>query len=447
MAFDSLSERLQSVFSGLKSRGKLSEADIKEVLREVRVALLEADVNYKVAKNFVAKINDRALEAEVMESLTPGQQVVKIVHDELTDLMGTSHQKLEISPKPPTVIMMVGLQGSGKTTTTGKLAKYLKDKQNKRPLLVACDVYRPAAINQLQVLGQQLDLPVYDEGDQAKPADIAEHAVAHAKKHANDIVLVDTAGRLHIDEGLMAELQEIKDRIQPTEILFVVDAMTGQDAVNVAASFNDRLDITGIVMTKMDGDTRGGAALSTKAVTGKPIKFVGMGEKMDALEPFHPDRMASRILGMGDVLTLIDKAQEAYDEEQAKAIQDKILQQNFTLDDYLQQMDQLQEMGDLDSILSMLPGVSKKALKNVKIDKRDMDHSKAIIQSMTLEERQNPKLIKGNRRKRIAAGSGTRVQDVNRLLKQFDQSQQLMKQFSGMAGGKKKQKMSLFGLK
>lgn len=447
MAFDSLSERLQSVFSKLKSRGKLDEQDIKEVLREVRMALLEADVNYKVVKSFIAKINERALGADVMESLTPGQQVVKIVHDELTELMGGSETKLEISSKPPTVIMMVGLQGSGKTTTTGKLARYLKIKKNKRILLTACDVYRPAAIDQLRVLGEQLDIPVFEQGNQEKPVNIARNAVEHARKNGNDVVIIDTAGRLHIDEVLMQELSDIKDIVEPTEILLVVDAMTGQDAVSVASSFNEQLNITGIVMTKMDGDTRGGAALSAKSVTGKPIKFVGMGEKLDALEPFYPDRMASRILGMGDVLTLIDKAQEAYDQDQAKALQEKILNQQFTLDDYLNQMDQLKEMGDMESILSMVPGISKKALKNIKVDQRDMDHTKAIIQSMTLEERANPKIINGNRRKRIANGSGRRVQDVNRLLKQFEQSQQLMKQFSSMTGTKARKKMSLFGLK
>lgn len=447
MAFDSLSERLQSVFSKLKSRGKLDEQDIKEVLREVRMALLEADVNYKVVKSFIAKINERALGADVMESLTPGQQVVKIVHDELTELMGGSETKLEISSKPPTVIMIVGLQGSGKTTTTGKLARYLKIKKNKRILLTACDVYRPAAIDQLRVLGEQLDIPVFEQGNQEKPVNIARNAVEHARKNGNDVVIIDTAGRLHIDEVLMQELSDIKDIVEPTEILLVVDAMTGQDAVSVASSFNEQLNITGIVMTKMDGDTRGGAALSAKSVTGKPIKFVGMGEKLDALEPFYPDRMASRILGMGDVLTLIDKAQEAYDQDQAKALQEKILNQQFTLDDYLNQMDQLKEMGDMESILSMVPGISKKALKNIKVDQRDMDHTKAIIQSMTLEERANPKIINGNRRKRIANGSGRRVQDVNRLLKQFEQSQQLMKKFSSMTGTKARKKMSLFGLK
>lgn len=449
MALDGLSERLQDAFAKLKGKGKISEQDIKDVLREVRVALLEADVNYKVVKTFVGNIKDRAMGADIMESLTPGQQVVKIVHDELTQLMGGDATKITISSKPPTIIMMVGLQGSGKTTSTGKLARYLKDKMHKRPLLVACDVYRPAAIQQLQVLGQQLEIPVYEEGSEQSPVDIANHAVAHAKAHGNDVVIVDTAGRLHIDEVLMQELVAIKEAIEPHEILLVVDAMTGQDAVNVAEHFNDNLDITGVVLTKLDGDTRGGAALSVKSVTGKPIKFTGMGEKLDALEPFHPDRMASRILGMGDILTLIEKAEAEFDQQQALEMQEKIKTASFTLEDYLAQMDQLQGMGDIESMLSMIPGVSKKMLKNVKLDAKDMDHTRAIILSMTPEERRNPKIINGNRRKRIAAGSGLKVQDVNRLIKQFEQSQTFMKQFGAMAGGKsgKKSRLPFFGLK
>lgn len=449
MALDGLSERLQEAFGKLKGKGKISEQDIKDVLREVRVALLEADVNYKVVKSFVASIKDRAMGADVMESLTPGQQVVKIVHEELTNLMGGEAQKITISSKPPTVIMMVGLQGSGKTTSTGKLARYFKDKLHKRPLLCACDVYRPAAVDQLKVLGGQLDIPVYEEGTDKSPVEIASNALAHAKAHGNDVVIVDTAGRLHIDEVLMQELVEIKEAVEPHEILLVVDAMTGQDAVNVAEHFNDNLDITGVVLTKLDGDTRGGAALSVKSVTGKPIKFMGMGEKLDALEPFHPDRMASRILGMGDILTLIEKAEIEFDEKQAQELQEKIKKATFTLDDYLAQMDQMSNMGDIESMLQMIPGVSKKMLKNVKLDSKDMDHTRAIILSMTPAERQNPKIINGNRRKRIAAGSGLKVQDVNRLLKQFEQSQAFMKQFSSMASGKgaKKGRMPLFGLK
>lgn len=449
MALDGLSERLQDAFAKLKGKGKISEQDIKDVLREVRVALLEADVNYKVVKSFVGNIKDRAMGADVMESLTPGQQVVKIVHDELTQLMGGEAKKIEISSKPPTIIMMVGLQGSGKTTSTGKLARYLKEKMHKRPLLAACDVYRPAAIQQLKVLGQQLDIPVFEQGSDRSPVDIASDAVTHAKAHGNDVVIIDTAGRLHIDEVLMQELVAIKEAVTPTEILLVVDAMTGQDAVNVAEHFNDNLDITGIVLTKLDGDTRGGAALSVKSVTGKPIKFTGQGEKLDALEPFHPDRMASRILGMGDILTLIEKAEAEFDQKQAAELQEKIKTQSFTLEDYLAQMDQLQGMGDIESMLSMIPGVSKKMLKNVKLDAKDMDHTRAIILSMTPEERQNTKIINGSRRKRIAAGCGLKVQDVNRLIKQFEQSQTFMKQFGAMASGKggKKGRLPFFGLK
>lgn len=449
MALDGLSERLQDAFAKLKGKGKISEQDIKDVLREVRVALLEADVNYKVVKSFVGNIKDRAMGADVMESLTPGQQVVKIVHDELTQLMGGEAKKIEISSKPPTIIMMVGLQGSGKTTSTGKLARYLKEKMHKRPLLAACDVYRPAAIQQLKVLGQQLDIPVFEQGSDRSPVDIASDAVAHAKAHGNDVVIIDTAGRLHIDEVLMQELVAIKEAVTPTEILLVVDAMTGQDAVNVAEHFNDNLDITGIVLTKLDGDTRGGAALSVKSVTGKPIKFTGQGEKLDALEPFHPDRMASRILGMGDILTLIEKAETEFDQKQAAELQEKLKTQSFTLEDYLAQMDQLQGMGDIESMLSMIPGVSKKMLKNVKLDAKDMDHTRAIILSMTPEERQNTKIINGSRRKRIAAGCGLKVQDVNRLIKQFEQSQTFMKQFGAMASGKggKKGRLPFFGLK
>ena len=439
MAFDGLGDKLQDIFKRMKGQGKITEKDLKAVLREVKVALLEADVNYKVVKQFIDNINERALGEAVMESLTPGQQVVKIVHDELSQLMGGTQSKLTFASKPPTVIMMVGLQGSGKTTTSGKLGKLLK-KQGKRPLLSACDVYRPAAIKQLQVLGEQLELPVFSLGDKTSPVEIAEKAIEHAKAHANDVVILDTAGRLHIDEALMEELRQIKENVEPTEILLVVDSMTGQDAVNVAESFNELLDITGVVLTKLDGDTRGGAALSVKSITGKPIKFAGMGEKLDALEPFHPDRMASRILGMGDVLTLIEKAQENIDAKNAEEMQKKLMKAEFTLEDYLAQMDQMKNMGSLDSMLEMLPGVNKSKLKDLDLNEKDFNRTKAIILSMTARERQNPKIINGSRRKRIAAGSGTKVQDVNRLLKQFEQAQGMMKQFSQMATGKKSKK-------
>ncbi len=442
MAFDGLGDKLQDIFKRMKGQGKISEKDLKAVMREVKMALLEADVNYKVVKQFIDKVNSRAVGEEVMESLTPGQQVVKIVHDELTELLGGVQSKLLISPKPPTVIMMVGLQGSGKTTTTGKLGRLLK-KQGKRPLLAACDIYRPAAIKQLQVLGEQLDIPVFTLGDQVSPVDIAKGALAHAKSYGNDIVILDTAGRLHIDEMLMEELRQVKEAVQPTEILLVVDSMVGQDAANVAASFNELLDISGVVLTKLDGDTRGGAALSIKTVTGKPIKFAGMGEKLDALEPFHPDRMASRILGMGDVLTLIEKAQENIDQQKAEELQKKMMKAEFTLEDYLAQMDQLKDMGNINSMMEMIPGMSKNKLKDLQVSDKDLAQTKAIILSMTAEERRNPKIINGSRRKRIAAGSGMKVQDVNRLLKQYDQSQMLMKQFAGMATGKKGKKGKL----
>ena len=371
MAFDGLGDKLQDIFKRMKGQGKISEKDLKAVMREVKMALLEADVNYKVVKQFIDKVNSRAVGEEVMESLTPGQQVVKIVHDELTELLGGVQSKLIISPKPPTVIMMVGLQGSGKTTTTGKLGRLLK-KQGKRPLLAACDIYRPAAIKQLQVLGEQLDIPVFTLGDQVSPVDIAKGALAHAKSHGNDIVILDTAGRLHIDEVLMEELRQVKEAVEPTEILLVVDSMVGQDAANVAASFNELLDISGVILTKLDGDTRGGAALSIKTVTGKPIKFAGMGEKLDALEPFHPDRMASRILGMGDVLTLIEKAQENIDQQKAEELQKKMMKAEFTLEDYLAQMDQLKDMGNINSMMEMIPGISKNKLKDLQVSDKDL---------------------------------------------------------------------------
>ena len=437
MAFDGIGDKLQDIFKRMKGQGKITEKDLKAVMREVKVALLEADVNYKVVKQFIDKVNSRAVGEEVMESLTPGQQVVKIVHDELTELLGGKQSKLTIAPKPPTVIMMVGLQGSGKTTTSGKLGKLLK-KQGKRPLLTACDVYRPAAIKQLQVLGEQLDIPVFTLGDKISPVDIAKGAIEHAKTKGNDVVILDTAGRLHIDEVLMEELKNVKAVANPTEILLVVDSMVGQDAVNVADSFNELLDITGVVLTKLDGDTRGGAALSIKSITGKPIKFAGMGEKLDALEPFHPDRMASRILGMGDVLTLIEKAQENIDQQKAEEMQKKMLKAEFTLEDYLEQMDQIKNMGSITNMLEMMPGMSKNKLKDIQVSDRDLAQTKAIILSMTPAERRNPKIINGSRRKRIAAGSGMKVQDVNRLIKQYEQSQMLLKQFSGMATGKKK---------
>lgn len=448
MAFDGLSERLQGVFDKLRKKGKLQEEDLNIALREVRLALLEADVNYKVVKEFVASVKDKALGSEVLESLTPGQQVISVVNEELTALMGGEAAKLEISSKPPTVIMMVGLQGSGKTTTTGKLGLYLSKKQHKKPLFVACDVYRPAAITQLEVLGEQTGLPVYSEKAEKYPVKIAQNALAYAKTHGNDVVLIDTAGRLHIDEALMQELNLIKEVTTPKEILLVIDSMTGQDAVNVAENFNQVLDLSGVILTKLDGDTRGGAALSVRKITDKPIKFVGMGEKLDQLEVFHPDRMASRILGMGDILTLIDKAKETYSEKEAKALQDKILKSQFTFDDYLAQIEQMSNMGDLNSLIAMIPGISKKSLKGVKLDSRELDYSKAIIRSMTKEERNNPKIINGSRRKRIAQGSGRKVQEVNRLLKQFEQSQVMMKQLTQLTGGKggKKRKLPFFGM-
>ena len=448
MAFDGLSERLQGVFDKLRKKGKLQEEDLNIALREVRLALLEADVNYKVVKEFVANVKDKALGSEVLESLTPGQQVISVVNEELTTLMGGEAAKLEISSKPPTVIMMVGLQGSGKTTTTGKLGLYLSKKQNKKPLFVACDVYRPAAITQLEVLGEQTGLPVYSEKEEKDPVKIAQNALTYAKTHGNDIVLIDTAGRLHIDEALMQELNLIKEVTTPTEILLVIDSMTGQDAVNVAENFNQVLDLSGVILTKLDGDTRGGAALSVRKITNKPIKFVGMGEKLDQLEVFHPDRMASRILGMGDILTLIDKAKETYNEKEAKALQDKILKTQFTFDDYLAQIEQMSNMGDLNSLVAMIPGISKKSLKGIKLDNRELDYSKAIIRSMTKEERNNPKIINGSRRKRIAQGSRRKVQEVNRLLKQFEQSQVMMKQLTQLTGGKgsKKRKLPFFGM-
>ncbi|MBP2653161.1 MAG: Signal recognition 54 kDa protein [Firmicutes bacterium] len=438
MVFEGLADRLQQTFKKLRGRGKLSESDVNEAMREVRVALLEADVNFKVAKDFIAKVKERSVGQEVLESLTPAQHVIKIVNDELTTLMGGTQSRITISSRPPTVVMLVGLQGAGKTTTAGKLASYLI-KQNKRPLLVAADIYRPAAIKQLEVLGEQLDLPVFTLGDKEKPVVIAQKALEYAQSYARDVVIIDTAGRLHINEALMDELKSVKQVVKPHEILLVVDAMTGQDAVTVAEAFNKDLGLDGIILTKLDGDARGGAALSIKAVTGCPVKFTGMGEKLDALEPFYPDRMASRILGMGDVLSLIEKAETTLDFEKAQALEKKLRKEDFTLDDFLDQLQQVRKLGPLDQILGMLPGMGNlKKLKDVEIDEKQIKRVEAIIQSMTPKERREPAIINGGRRKRIALGSGTKVQDVNRLLKQFDDAKKMMKRFQGMKNSKKK---------
>lgn len=429
--FSSLSEKFNHIFSKLTKRGKLTELEIKEAMREVRIALLEADVNYMVAKKFVADVTEKAIGEEVMKSLTPGQMVIKIVKDELTKLISSDNQKLQIASNPPTVIMMCGLQGAGKTTMCGKLAVHLK-KSGKKPLLVACDIYRPAAINQLQVVGKTANAEVFERGTQ-NPVKTAKQAIEHAKKQGFDVVIVDTAGRLHINQELMQELKDIKKEIKPNEILLVVDAMTGQDAVTISESFNNDLDITGVVLTKLDGDTRGGAALSIKAITGKPIKFSGVGEKIGDLEPFYPDRIASRILGMGDVLSLIEKAQEAVSEEEAKKLEAKFRENSFTFEDYLIQMENLNKMGSLKDIIGMIPGMSAK-MKGINIDEKQLSVNKAIIQSMTKEERLNPDIIKASRRKRIAQGSGTTIQQVNTLLKQFEQSKELMKQMKNKKG-------------
>ncbi|SDX98119.1 signal recognition particle protein [Thermoactinomyces sp. DSM 45892] len=440
MAFEGLSERLQSVMSKLRGKGKVTEADVKEAMREVRLALLEADVNFKVVKTFIDRVKERAIGQEVLKSLTPGQQVIKVVHEELTTLMGGEQVKLNTAPKSPTIIMMSGLQGAGKTTHTGKLAKFLQ-KQNRRSLLVAADVYRPAAIKQLQVLGEQIGAPVFTLGDKESPVKIATEGVAKAKAEGFDYVFIDTAGRLHIDEDMMDELRQIKEHTQPHEILLVVDSMTGQDAVNVADHFNKELGLTGVVLTKLDGDTRGGAALSVKSVTDCPIKFVGLGEKMDAIEPFHPDRMASRILGMGDVLSLIEKAQSAVDEEKARELQKKMRTQSFTLDDFLDQIQQMKNMGPLEDMLAMLPGANKlKGVKDLNVDEKKIGRIEAVIRSMTQAEREQPEIINANRRKRIALGSGTSVQEVNRLLKQFEDMKKMMKQMAQMTKSKKKRK-------
>ena len=428
--FGNLTEKLANAFKKFRNKGKLTEADVKEGMREVKLALLEADVNFKVVKNFTQSVTERAVGSEVLESLLPAQQIVKIVNEELINLMGGETPKININPKPPTVIMMVGLQGAGKTTHAGKIANMYKQK-SKNPLLVACDVYRPAAVDQLKIVGETIGIPVFSMGTKISPVEIAKAGVEHAKKNGHDMVIVDTAGRLHIDEELMEELVKIKASVEPSEILLVVDAMTGQDAVNVAKSFNDLLDITGVVLTKMDGDTRGGAALSVKYITGKPIKFVGTGEKLDAIELFHPDRMASRILGMGDILSLIEKAEAAYDEKNAREMEKKMREQTFSLEDFLVQMRQLKKMGNLDQILAMMPGVNAGALKNAEFDEKQMDRIEAMILSMTMEERLKPEIINGSRRKRIAAGSGCTVEDLNRLLKQFEQMKKMMKQLTG----------------
>lgn len=431
MAFEGLSGKLSAVFKKMRNKGKLKESDIKEAMREVRLALLEADVNYKVAKDFVAAVTEKAVGDEVLESLTPAQMVVKIVNDELTNLMGETGARLNFSSRPPTIVMMCGLQGSGKTTHSAKLALHFRE-QGKRPLLVACDVYRPAAIEQLKVVGEKAGVPVFDMG-QGDPVEIARRAVMHAKDHGNDLVILDTAGRLHIDEALMDELKRIRDEVSPQEILLVVDAMVGQDAVNVASAFDEALGISGVILTKLDGDTRGGAALSVRAVTGKPVKFVGTGEKLGDLEPFYPDRMASRILGMGDVLTLIEKAQNAYTEEEAKEMQRKLREREFTLDDFLSQFEKVKSMGSMQQILQMIPGLSGK-LKgaDLDLDESKIAHMKAIIQSMTPRERRDPDGIKSSQKKRIAAGSGTSIQDVNGLLKQFAQTRDMMNKMQSM---------------
>ena len=438
--FESLGEKLSNAFKKFRSKGKLTEADVKAGMREIKLALLEADVNFKVVRDFIKIVSERAVGSEVLESLLPAQQIVKIVNEELTRLMGGSQSKLTIASKPPTVIMMVGLQGAGKTTHAGKLAGLYK-KQGKKPLLVACDIYRPAAIKQLLVVGEKLDIPVFTMGDRVSPVKIAKAGVEYANQKGYDMVFIDTAGRLQIDEVLMEELEQIKEAVKPTEILLTVDAMIGQESVNVAETFNNKLDITGVILTKLDGDTRGGAALSIRYVTGKPIKFVGTGEKLDTIEPFYPDRMASRILGMGDVLTLIDKAQAAFDEKQAVELEEKMRRQTFTLDDYLGQLMQLKKMGNLEQLVGMMPGMNAKALKDAKVDEKVLARTEAIIRSMTPREREHPDIINASRKKRIAQGSGTSVEEVNKLLKQFDQMLKMMRQFTEMGKTRKGKKM------
>ena len=453
MAFEGLSDRLQNAMGSVTKKGKITEADLKQMMREVRLALLEADVNFKVVKDFVRKVNERALGSNVLEALSPAQQVVKIVNEELTELMGGEQAPFQFSPKPPTVVMMVGLQGAGKTTTAGKLASFLAKHENKRPLLVAADVYRPAAIDQLQTLGKQLNYPVFSLGTDVNPVEIARQAIERATIEGRDLVIIDTAGRLHIDEALMEELQNIKSVANPNEILLVVDAMTGQDALNVAETFNERLDITGVILTKLDGDTRGGAALSIRSVTGKPIKFSGRGEKLEDFEIFYPERMASRILGMGDIMTLIEKAQQDFDEAKAQEMADKIKANTFDFNDFIDQLDQVNKMGPLEDILKMIPGLNKiPGLNDLKVDPKDTARMKAIVLSMTPAERENPDILSQARRKRIAAGSARPLAEVNRLIKQFNESKKMMNQMSngnmqamesmmgqlGMGGGRNK---------
>ena len=439
MIFESLSDRLQETFKKLRGHGKLTEDDVNEAMREVRMALLEADVNFKVVKNFIKTVKERAIGQDILETLTPAQVVVKIVDEELTNLMGGTQSRINISPNPPTIIMMAGLQGAGKTTSAGKLGLSLK-KQGKRPLLVACDIYRPAAIKQLQVVGKQLDIPVFSMEQGTDAVTIAKSSIAYSQSHANDVIIIDTAGRLQIDEALMQELRDIKAEVKPHEILLVVDAMTGQESVNVAQTFNDSLGLDGVIMTKLDGDARGGAALSVKAVTNVPIKFIGMGEKLEPLQPFHPDRMASRILGMGDVLSLVEKAQQTFDMEEAKKMEKKLRKDEFTLDDFLSQMQQVKKLGSLENILGMIPGMGglKKQLEgqDIDLDGKEMRQIEAIIRSMTPQERADISIINGSRRKRIALGSGTRVQDVNKLLKQFGEMRKMMKKMKKMQKGK-----------
>lgn len=440
MAFENLSTRLSNAFKKLSGKGRLTEKDVKDAMREVRLALLEADVNFKIVKSFISDITERAVGSDVLKSLSPSQQVVKIVNEELTKLMGEKNEKLNPSSKSPAVYMMVGLQGAGKTTATAKLSAWLR-KSGKRPLMVACDVYRPAAIEQLKVLGRSLDMPVFELGDKEKPEIIAKKAIEHAKEHFNDVVLVDTAGRLHIDEELMEELQRIKTAISPDEIILVLDSMTGQDAVNAASHFNDNLDIGSVILSKLDGDTRGGAALSVRAVTGKPIKFASIGEKLSDLEPFHPDRMASRILGMGDVLSLIEKASEMVSDEEASATYKKLQDASFTLEDFLTNIQRLRKMGSLSDLLGMIPGMKKMNIDKEQVSDAPLIMNQAIIQSMTPKERQRPSILNASRRKRIAAGSGTRVQDVNRLIKQYEEMKKMMKQFTKKSKGRKKTKI------
>ena len=438
--FQSLSDKLSAAFKHFRNKGKLTEADVKVGMREIKLALLEADVNFKVVREFVKQVTERAVGSEVLESLVPAQQIVKIVNEELTAIMGGSQAKLTISSAPPTVIMMCGLQGAGKTTHAAKLAAMYK-KQGKRPLLVACDIYRPVAIKQLQILGEQTGIPVFTMGTDVSPVKIAEEGVKYAKENFCDMVFIDTAGRLHIDEVLMEELRAIKEKVDPTEILLTIDAMIGQDSVNVAEHFNSLLDVTGVILTKLDGDTRGGAALSVRYVTGKPIKFIGVGEKIEAIEPFHPDRMASRILGMGDVLSLIEKAEAAFDDKKAAELEKKMRDQTFTLDDYLDQFEQIKNMGSMEQLLGMMPGVNASALKDAQVDEKALARTEAIIKSMTPKERAKPEILNSSRKRRIAAGSGTSVEEVNRLLKQFDQVKKLMKQFTSMGGKRRGKRM------